>query len=130
MEKIQTHGLFDEKRVLVSSIQQVADLTGQAKLAKIAVASEQFHKSPRYRFSLFQGFIQQIRSTVQELDSEMNQHEKDLINGSKSFFKIWSALNFAFCTPSEPLNRECFGESLAWAGYIKINRKLYFDALP
>lgn len=77
------------------------------------------------RFNLFASFFNGIRETLMKLKDEWKQDSSsDLINETKAFYKIWSALQFSFCgsTPEELVKkRDNFGESLAWAGYASFN---------
>ncbi len=49
-----------------------------------------------------------MRETLVILNEEWKGGEENLIDNPKAFFKVWSALQFAFCMPpngEEPSNR-------------------------
>lgn len=98
---------------------EVDDLARSKIFSNTSDAAEDYMLSERLRFNVFSGFLTGIRKTICRLQ-EFWSEDCDLINDKKAFYKIWSALQFSFCVESanHSRNRESFGESLAWAGYL------------
>jgi cytoplasmic FMR1 interacting protein len=104
--------------VIVKGLQTAVNVSYQ--MGKIQTKS--LFDDDELRFNLFASFFAGIRTTLTTLKEEWKTSgaSEDLINDPKAFYKIWSALQFAFCGDKEEVikRRENFGESLAWAGYI------------
>lgn len=68
---------------------------------------------------IFKNFLQQLRVTLKQLNDEWNGIELGIIDNPRAFFKVWSAVLFAFCIPpsaEDSANRELFGDGVVWAG--------------
>ena len=93
---------------------------------------EKYKTASDLRFSVFHDLVDKLKETMLELNKDWKSDES-LIDNPKSFFRIWSALQFVFSCPQsqgQVTNREIFGESLAWAGCMMIHclgqRDLFF----
>ncbi|KAJ3281602.1 Cytoplasmic FMR1-interacting protein 2, partial [Borealophlyctis nickersoniae] len=77
--------------------------------------SAAFHTPSATPHALLHPFLTQVRATLASVSGEW--HADGLIENPSAFFRIWSALQFAFCvTGEEGSTRELFGDGLAWAG--------------